>query len=479
MFKFEFHNRAGTHVTGSSRPGAASLGVASPVRARPACEARAEDLARRVSGGMRVAAIQQPAERAVAIATIRPANVACEGVECGCRCEAFRPLRGLGARTRLGSAAYAAGYGLDAGSAGWQGAISGSLARVARGLRVAMVAVAAVVALVSTTRADIDPLSGIDLVRITHAGNAPWMGDGRPTDVAIGRGQVNYEYSIGRYEVTTSQWVEFFNAAFDRPANDRIPFLSPPTFWGATSAAATTPDGQRWRVPAGNELRPVGGISWRMAAIYCNWLHNGKGMNREAFMDGAYDVSTFGFTTGTRFTDQHAHTPGARYWIPTWDELLKASHFDPNRFGDNQPGWWVWNDASSTFATWGPPGVGEANYGFRFQNGVSTYEIPLGAYATRSPWGLIDAAGATTEWTEEVIDAGGPLYRRVEGSYWGSDTGAGVADSIYAAGGELPHINSLEFGLRIASSVPSPVCAGWLFTLLTILPRRRRPTDRA
>ena len=36
--------------------------------------------------------------------------------------------------------------------------------------------------------ADIDPNSGIDFVRITHPGNAPWMGDGTPGDHAIGHG---------------------------------------------------------------------------------------------------------------------------------------------------------------------------------------------------------------------------------------------------------------------------------------------------
>ncbi|MFN7022419.1 MAG: hypothetical protein ACK4WH_13975, partial [Phycisphaerales bacterium] len=58
-------------------------------------------------------------------------------------------------------------------------------------------------------RADIDPVSGIDFVRIGAVGNAPWPGNGQPVDRAVGRGGVDYEYSIGRFEVTTAQWVEF------------------------------------------------------------------------------------------------------------------------------------------------------------------------------------------------------------------------------------------------------------------------------
>src|SRR5690242_16533343 len=70
----------------------------------------------------------------------------------------------------------------------------------------------------------VDPNSGIDFVTIDHPGNAPWPGNGTLPDAAVGRGGVDHAYKIGRYEVTTSQWADFFNAAFDRPASDRLPF---------------------------------------------------------------------------------------------------------------------------------------------------------------------------------------------------------------------------------------------------------------
>ncbi|MCC6321257.1 MAG: SUMF1/EgtB/PvdO family nonheme iron enzyme, partial [Phycisphaerales bacterium] len=186
--------------------------------------------------------------------------------------------------------------------------------------------------------ADIDPATGIDFVRIGAVGNAPYH-DPTPNSFVNGRGGVSYEYSIGRFEVTTEQWVRFFNAAFDRPVNDRIPHLVVPDHWGAAATAPTTPGGRRWTVPAGNAMLPVSDISWRMAAIYCNWLHNGQSTDRAAFMSGAYDVTTFGFESGVpnlRFTDQREHSPGARYWIPTWDEWLKSAHYDPDKV--NQDG---------------------------------------------------------------------------------------------------------------------------------------------
>jgi hypothetical protein len=310
--------------------------------------------------------------------------------------------------------------------------------------------------LAPTSRAGIDPLSAIDMVRIGAVGNQPWMGNGTVGDRAIGRGGVSYEYNIGRFEVTTAQWTEFFNAAYDRPANDRIPWLSVPNFWGAAPTTPTTPGGQRWTVPAGNEMRPVGNISWRLAAIYCNWLQSGKSTSREAFLNGVYDVSTFGPRPNQPgFGDQVTHLPDARYWIPTWDELLKASHYDPNENGPGQGGWWVWNNGTGQFSTAGPPGVGQANYGFF---NPSPFTIPLGAYGdVQSPWGLFDTAGATSEWTEEIFEiTTGQRFRIFEGSWWSSSSGNGVIDGIHASGGDFPEIATLEHGLRIASSVPGP-----------------------
>ncbi len=318
--------------------------------------------------------------------------------------------------------------------------------------------------------ADIDPLSGIDFVRITHPGNAPWAGDGTPNDRAIGRGSVGYEYSIGRFEVTTSQWVQFFNAAYDRPVADRLPHLIPPDHWGAVGATPNTPGGLRWQVPAGNQMRPVGDISWRMAAMYCNWLHNNKSTDRQAFLNGAYDVSTFGYV-GSNFTDQLTHHPDARYWIPTWDEHLKASHYDPHRFGPDQGGWWLYNTTRDVPTIPGAPpsmgGIGEANTG-GWGGGPSPFSIPLGAYSdVTSPWGLFDTAGGTAEWIEDVRFVAGTRTRLYEGSWWVD--GPPVADRISAVSDVFPSLSTFDLGFRIASSVPGPstgmllVCAGaWL-----------------
>ncbi len=346
-----------------------------------------------------------------------------------------------------------------------------------------VVALAVLAALGGPALAQPDP---IDFVTIGAPGNAPYR-TGNPNDFVNGRGGVNYEYRIGRYEVTTAQWVGFFNAAYDRPRNDWLPHLRPPDFWGAVPTTPNTPGGLRWRVPAGNEMIPTGNISWRMAAMYANWLHNDMSSARAAFMDGAYDVTTFGWI-GNIFTDQLAHRPDARYWVPTWDEWLKAAHYDPERNGPGQGGWWQYAITSETAPVYGPPGAivngqpAQANAGWTSQQypGQSPFAVPLGAYAgVASPWGLFDTAGGTTEWTESVRTVNtGTRYRVFDGSYWSQDAlqSAGL-DAIRNWGGEFPHVDSFEFGLRIASVVPSPAtCVAGVGVFLWPLGARRRRT---
>jgi hypothetical protein len=206
-------------------------------------------------------------------------------------------------------------------------------------------------------------------------------------------------------------------------------------------------------------------MTWRTAAIYCNWLHNDKGTTRDAFMGGAYEVSTFGWSgpRGDIFTDQAARSPGARFFIPTWDEWLKAAHYDPNRLGPGQGGWWTYANGLDRPAIPGAPGVGEANIGSdnRF--------VDVGAYETiMSPWGLFDTAGGMREWSEEIF-RGVDLRRVVPGSSWASSP---ASDWIGAQAADFPSSNSGDYGFRIAAAVPAP--AAGAFLLISMLGCRRR-----
>lgn len=341
-----------------------------------------------------------------------------------------------------------------------------------------------VIAALAVTRfacADIDPTSGIDFVTITHPGNAPWAGDGTQDDQSIGRGSVGYEYRIGKFEIATAQWVEFMNAAFDRPQSEWIPYLQLPggASWAATPVAPNTPGGRRWAIASGAAMLPVGQTSWRDAAIYTNWLHNNKGLERSAFLSGAYDVSTFGYVTLPNgvlaFTDQTERSPGARYFIPTVDEWIKASHFDPNKVNSDGSvgGYWTYSNGSDIPYVGAPPNAGgTATFGFD----VGALSIPLGAYTSvRSPWGLYDVAGGSFEWLETVVldPVDGRNYRLFDGSSRTTELNLSSLDTLYYFGAQRPNTAGTTSGFRIAATIPSPATLG-IVAVLILVPRRNR-----
>lgn len=66
-----------------------------------------------------------------------------------------------------------------------------------------------------------------DWVTIGAVGNEPYLGDSPfGPDYAYGRGRVDYEYRIGRTEVTTGQWLEFVNT-FSTQSDDMKTFARP------------------------------------------------------------------------------------------------------------------------------------------------------------------------------------------------------------------------------------------------------------
>ncbi|MCC5786485.1 MAG: SUMF1/EgtB/PvdO family nonheme iron enzyme [Phycisphaerales bacterium] len=305
---------------------------------------------------------------------------------------------------------------------------------------------------------------------ISDPGNAAFQGSALP--FASGRGSVGYTYRISTLQVTTGQWMEFVNTFSMQPGGEAF---SNPTQWGAYSDPRYNGPGVRWIYGIGPDvdLLPVAGISWREGAMYCNWLHNNKAPEQWALETGAYDTSTFSTNQHSyNFTDQLTRSPDARFWIPSLDEWLKAAHYDPNRFGPGDSGWWQYPNSSDAPLQPGPPGEGQTTAGWVDPDpnrNLGEWYIPLGAYPDEaSPWGLLDISGGATEWTEEHIDL---RWRVVNGS------SAGFAhaplDWIEHIGAQLPDSRNYN-GLRIASVVPAPSTGMLLVTTLAVVLRRRR-----
>ncbi len=308
----------------------------------------------------------------------------------------------------------------------------------------------------------------IDWVTIGDVGNPAY--ENQFGGIVDGRGSVGYEYRIGRYEVTTSQWMEFVNTFSTQ--SDELRNFGRPSYWGATPDGSYDGPGIRWKLNNAiehAELLPVHGIDWREAAMLANWLHNNKSSDLSAIENGAYDTSTFTRNNDGSFNDQLTRSPDARFWIPSLDEWAKAVHYDPDRFGFGQGGWWEQPNGTDTELLPGLPGRGQTSASLE----DAGLNIPLGAYLdVQSPWGLFDVSGGTLEWTEEATND--RQFRWADGAPTRAGEDFLLVDRADQMADGRPWIGGLRYGIRLAAAVPAPGTSLLLALTLPYLLRRQR-----
>jgi hypothetical protein len=292
------------------------------------------------------------------------------------------------------------------------------------------------------------PSYGIDFVTVGAAGNRHTIPEEVPQAPWVQRGAVDYQYRLSRTEITIGQFAEFVTAY--QAARPGLYLSQDADEVGRSEYLGVGPSGADYN-PAHSQYpnQP----SWRMAARFCNWLHNGKINERWAFESGAYDTSTFGFNPNIGYTDQFTRSPGARFWIPSINEWVKGVFYDPNRYGAGQGGYWSFTNSSETLPISGLPGEGgETNAGF---NVPPNDFMNVGAYPnSQSPWGLLDTSGGTTEYTEDYSPQS--TLRSSAGTYY-ADWGYFLGESPVLGGSTGLNPNSGGFGgLRLASAVPAP-----------------------
>ena len=212
----------------------------------------------------------------------------------------------------------------------------------------------------------------------------------------------------------------------------------------------------------------VQNMSYQNALRYINWLHNGKptqNITEDAFEQGAYDLR--GWTPYV--SPVPTRQAGARYFLPSIHEWVKAAYFDPNRYGPGQEGYWMYSGKSMTQLVGGPPGVGQTSDGlggfYYLPNGALGYP-DVGAYAdVQSAWGLFDTSGGVAEWTDWLLD---PLRPRA----------IGTARNFGSLSSDLDGLGTLvgdgSRGFRIASVVPSPAASLVLVLCGSALAVKRR-----
>jgi formylglycine-generating enzyme required for sulfatase activity len=292
-------------------------------------------------------------------------------------------------------------------------------------------------------------------------------------------GGVDYFFRIMRHELTNAEWVEFLNAI---AADDLhgVYLENEPNIAGLKGFDRNGVAGSySYSVRPGMEQLPVIGIDWMRAARYSNWLHNGrpKGpQGPDSTEGGAYDLATYG--------ELAQREPGARYWIPSTDEMYKAAYYDPEarRYWDfGIRGHDITNPPEASL----PPGG--ANYcpplpreiqpavdceldGVPGPGGASAL-TPVGAYEGESAYGLREVVGNVAEvWEDRQLDWDGRVVFSTRGNsvFW-----VGPRDNESRGRHYVPATSNglLGVGLRLAASPGRGCGIGAELTLLLILLR--------
>lgn len=294
---------------------------------------------------------------------------------------------------------------------------------------------------------------GYTWATITHPGNRPTNAAETPMRPDANLGAVAYQYRIAVTEVTVGLWFEFVSAY--APFYDfRGGSIADPDFTGFSINYGF--DGL-YIVPGISPNRPAD-MSWEYAARYVNWLHNGQVSEQWAFESGVYDTSTFTFNPDGTPNHVTARAPGARYWIPTVDEWVKAAFYDPDRYGEGEEGYWLFPVGSNEPAVGGllPGEGGQSNAGGDWWSGP--FPLDVGSFPdVRSPFGLLDLTGGVAEFLEwptpgfqgQMPARGAPFSYEESGSPFSPDRiEFNFSTSITTS--------SWLVGLRLASAIPCP-----------------------
>jgi formylglycine-generating enzyme required for sulfatase activity len=259
-------------------------------------------------------------------------------------------------------------------------------------------------------------------------------------------GEVGYEYRIGKYEVTNSQYVEFLNGV-DPYGSNLIGLYDPQMSFdihGGITLDSGASEGEKYEVKSGRGNNPVVFVSWFDAIRFANWLHNGQRAGDTE--SGAYELGPLGSNGIPLSTYGIARDAEAKWWLPNVNEWHKAAYHKNNGTSGD-----YWNYPTSTDReprSLPPSGLGgrqvanAANFvdshgrhalTDRYYDESFNHLTDVGAYyLSPSPYGTFDQAGNVWELTESAKRYGGSsrsFLRNLAATYRGSGPNPAYADN--------------------------------------------------
>ncbi|EDY20387.1 hypothetical protein CfE428DRAFT_2311 [Chthoniobacter flavus Ellin428] len=305
---------------------------------------------------------------------------------------------------------------------------------------------------------------GYQFVPVGNAGNA--------NDLATGNkfGAVSYNYDIGKYDVTLTQYTAFLNAVAATDAYG-LYNASMASDGHIAGISQTGVNGTYHYTVVGDGQRPVTYVSWFDAARFANWVNNGQpvglGEVSGSTEDGAYTLHGANAGVATK-------NANAQVWIPSESEWYKAAYYDPTLNGGAGG---YWSDAAQSNTSPGNT-VGsqpnQANYLFAggdpVHNQSGNFLTDVGAFSMSiSPYGTFDQMGDVNEWNDGIVGPG----RGIRGGAWDSLSASDLLSTNFSYND--PTTENADTGFRLAM-IPEP--AAWPSLLggigLLVAWRRRR-----
>ncbi len=152
------------------------------------------------------------------------------------------------------------------------------------------------------------------------------LGNAGNTNDTTGYGGVGYDYHIGTYEVTNSQYTAFLNAKATTDTNALYnPNMGSSTHGGITRAGSS--GSYTYSVKSGFENKPVNFVSFWDAARFSNWLTNGGGSGDTE--TGMYNLNGITNPTNNTVARQLDFSLGQNgVAIASENEWYKAAYYD-------------------------------------------------------------------------------------------------------------------------------------------------------
>jgi formylglycine-generating enzyme required for sulfatase activity len=306
-------------------------------------------------------------------------------------------------------------------------------------------------------------------------------------------GGPQYDFYMGKYEVTEQEFVTFLNDAQANTNNSRGAYMwfddngdiyirvkySGYMMFDISNSdliyAKTNPEGSRYSCFVDSVNNPITGVSWYGAIKYCNWLTVilGRGENQRCYSEGA-DASdwhpanitnaawTDGFDNSERMDWVNNYT-GFR--LPMTGYASAASYFGEFYKAG------AWNGSSNTVYAFGRNTLSGqyANY----SGSGDPYEIftikttPVGFYdggvhfgfqtaSNANYFGIYDLSGNVSEWCTDSAASDDLMHRIFWGGCWNSSstyvkTAINPSDMNYK---NFPETCSIYVGFRVVSTSP-------------------------